>query len=416
MTHASACANVANRIVTLVLCFAVAVLEGFDIQAIGVAAPRLAPEFGLAPGQMGWVFAISNIGLVCGASFGGWIADRIGRKPVLIGAVLIFGAFTLSASLVGNFRELFMARLFAGLGFGAALPNMMAVTAEISAPDRRAFTASAVFCGMPLGGGISALLTQLWPLDFNWRVLFVVGGVLPLLLSIALYRLMPETLQFDKHRQSKRVDIGRALFGEGRAAATLLLWLAFLPTLLILYLLLNWLPILVMSNGLPRAIAPQASVAFNFASVAGALLLGRLVDRFGPRWPLSLAYGALIGAIAALAVSREVGMILLLSGAAGFCVLGANYSLYGVAASCYPQSMRGTGSGASIAVGRVGSIIGPLLGGALLGGGMTATTVMQYLVPIAAIAGVSIFMLSHSIPKPSRTSDSLAPANLFQKP
>ena len=383
-----------NVTLTVALCFAVAVLEGFDIQAMGVVAPRLVPEFGLTPGQLGWALAISNIGIAFGASLGGWLADRQGRKPVLIGAVLMFGAFTLATSLARDFNELFAARVFAGLGFGAALPNLMAIAAEVSAPDRRAFTASAVFCGMPLGGGTSALLTQLLPPDFDWRVLFIVGGVLPVLVAPALYFLMQETLQRGEHATSDRTGAVRALFGEERAVPTLLLWLTFLPTLLILYLILGWLPTLVAANGLDRVVAPQASLAFNFASVAGALLFGRIVDRYGARWPLAIAYAALILSLAALGASRDLAMVLLFSGAAGFFLMGANYSLYGVAASYYPQSIRGTGSGASVAVGRIGSIIGPLLAGVLLGGGATATAVVQYMAPVAAIAGVAVFLLS----------------------
>jgi MFS transporter, AAHS family, 3-hydroxyphenylpropionic acid transporter len=388
-----ALAQTPNVAVTVALCFLVAVVEGFDIQAMGVAAPRLAPEFGLLPKQMGLVFAIANIGLVIGASVGGRLADRVGRKPVFIGAVLAFGIFTLLTSMVGTFEELFAVRFCAGLGFGAALPNMMALAAEVSAPAKRASTAAAMFCGMPLGGGASALLTQLLPPGFDWQILFIVGGVLPLLLVPTLYFLMPETLQ---HRGAgaPRTNIVHALFGEGRTPATLLLWLAFLPTLLILYLILNWLPILVTANGLDRAVAPQASLAFNFASIAGALVFGKLVDRMDTRGPLTIAYLGLIVALIALSSSRGLALTVFLSGAAGFFLLGANYALYGVAATYYPQNVRGTGSGASVAIGRVGSIIGPLLAGVLLGGGTSAAGVVQYMVPVAALAGAAVFCLS----------------------
>jgi MFS transporter, AAHS family, 3-hydroxyphenylpropionic acid transporter len=393
MQTSTAIAAPPNAVVTIALCFFVAVLEGFDIQAMGVAAPRMAPEFGLSPGQLGWAFAISNIGLVIGASLGGWLADRVGRKPVFIGAVLAFGLFTLLTSIAATFETLFVVRLCAGLGFGSALPNMMAVAAEISAPEKRATTASTIFCGMPLGGGTSALLTQLLPPDFDWRVLFVVGGALPLLLAPVMYLLMPETLQRRAPTAPPRANAVSALFGAGRAAPTLLLWLAFFPTLLILYLILNWLPTLVAANGLDRVVAPQASLAFNFASVLGALLIGRLVDRVGARWPLVVAYLALIASLIALGASRELTSILVLSGAAGFFLLGANYALYGVAASYYPTSVRGTGSGASVAVGRLGSIVGPVLAGVLLTGGTSATNVVQYMAPVATVAAIAVFAL-----------------------
>jgi AAHS family 3-hydroxyphenylpropionic acid transporter len=374
---------------------AVAMLEGFDIQAMGVAAPRLAPEFGLGPGEMKWVFAISNIGMVLGAAFGGWLADRVGRKPVFMTSVAMFGVFTLCVVFIGEFGTLVAARLLAGLGFGAALPNMMAIAAELSTPARRSSTAALIFCGFPIGGGSVALLTQILPAGLDWRFLFIVGGILPALLVPALYWLLPETLAPAASRAPKdRAPTLHVLVGGGRAAPTLLLWLAFLPTLLILYLILNWLPTLVVAKGLDRAIAPQASLAFNWASAAGALLLGWLVDRFGPRWPLMLAYGALIVALVALGASTNHAAIITLSGVAGFFLLGANYALYGVAPSYYPAAMRGTGSGASVAVGRVGSILGPLAAGFLLQGGSSATNVVQYMAPVAAVAGIAVCLLS----------------------
>lgn len=393
MQERAALAAVPNVAVTVALCFLVAVVEGFDIQALGVVAPKLAGQFGLSRQEMGFIFAVSNIGLVIGATCGGWLADRVGRKPVFMGAVLTFGVFTLLMTMATGFTSLYALRFLAGLGFGAALPNMMAVAAEVSAPEKRASTAAAMFCGMPVGGGTSALLTQLLPPDFDWRVLFIVGGVFPLILAPAIHYLMPETLQ-RRADAAPRKNIGRVLFGEGRAPATLLLWLAFLPTLLILYLILNWLPSLVAANGLDPAVAPRASMAFNWASVAGALVFGKLVDRIDARWPLTFAYIGLIASLVALSHSHGIASTVFLSGAAGFFLLGANYALYGVAAMYYPQDIRGTGSGASVAVGRIGSIAGPLLAGVLLGGGMSASGVVLYMVPVAALAGAAVFALS----------------------
>jgi AAHS family 3-hydroxyphenylpropionic acid transporter len=205
---------------------------------------------------------------------------------------------------------------------------------------------------------------------------------------------MPETLVRKTSVARERTSVIRALFGEGRASPTLLLWLAFFPTLLILYLILNWLPTLVVAKGMDRAVAPQASLFFNWASVVGALMFGRLVDRFDARWPLTIAYAGLIASLFGLSLANTTDLILLLSGAAGFFLLGANYALYGVAPAYYPAAVRGTGSGASVAVGRVGSIIGPLLAGVLLGGGTSAAGVVAYLLPVAAVAGIAVFILS----------------------
>jgi AAHS family 3-hydroxyphenylpropionic acid transporter len=173
-----------------------------------------------------------------------------------------------------------------------------------------------------------------------------------------------------------------------------LLWAAFLPTVVILYLILNWLSSLVVVKGFAPSVAPQSAVAFNFVAVAGAILFARLVDKFGTRTPLVVAYLGLIATLVALGAATSLGMIVFLSGMVGFFLLGANYALYGVAGGYYPLEMRGTGSGASVAVSRVGSIIGPMLGGVLLGGGATATHVIQFMAPIAAVAGVAVVILS----------------------
>jgi AAHS family 3-hydroxyphenylpropionic acid transporter len=249
---------------------------------------------------------------------------------------------------------------------------------------------------MPLGGGSSALLTLLLPGGFDWRILFKVGGTLPLLLIPALYFLLQETVVRSGRSSAVpgRMAPLEALFGGGRAVPTLLLWTVFLPTLFILYLFLNWLPTLVVAKGLDRAVASQASLLFNFGSVLGALVLGWMVDRLGHRWPLSLAFAGLIAVVLVLAGSADATMLVVLSGAAGFFLLGANYAMYGVAPAYYPADARGTGSGGSIAIGRVGSILGPLVAGLLQNSGWTAVDVMRYMAPVAAVAGIAVAALS----------------------
>jgi AAHS family 3-hydroxyphenylpropionic acid transporter len=371
---------------------AVAMLEGFDIQAMGISMPRIVAEIAVPPDLKGILFAINNVGMVLGALVGGWVADRVGRKPVLVGAVLIFGLFTLATAASHGYITLMAARFIAGLGFGAALPNMMAIASESSPAERRAFTATLVFCGLPLGGGTVALLDMLLPSGLGWRTLFVVGGTLPMIVAPALQWVLSETLgATQRAAPDKRVPTWQALFSGGRAAPTLLLWLAFLPTLLILYLLLNWLPSLAKARGFGTS---EASVAFNYASAPGALVLGWLVDRYGARWPLVLSFLGLIGSLVALGASDNLSNFVSSAGVAGFFLLGANYALYGVAPGYYPTIMRGTGSGASVAVGRVGSIIGPLLAGFMLAGGSSASNVLQFMAPVAAVAAVAVFVLS----------------------
>jgi len=424
----------AGAAVTILLCFAVAVLEGLDIQAMGVAAPRLAAELHLPGGVLGQALSSSNIGLVVGAALGGWLADKIGRKPLLIASVLVFGAFTLGTMYAFNYESLFALRVGAGLGFGGALTNLMAMAAEVSSHNKRGSTGAMMFCGMPVGGGTVALISWLTPTQ-NWRVLFLIGGLAPLLIAPALGLFLKETRDLSKAGDSKATTPLRiwlmtipvyamlsiaatlavpatfapwlaiaptvvltyafihrqALFSHGRALTSVLIWLIFLPTLLILYLVLNWLPSLVSAKGYPMN-ASLASVWFNYASVIGALLFGVFVDKFGVRWPLMISYAGVIVSLFLLSGAVGISAILIFSGMLGFFLLGANYSLYGAAASYYPRVVRGRGSGGAIAWGRLGSIGGPLIGGYLLAGG--ANGVVYSMIPFAIVAGLSVLLLS----------------------
>ena len=420
--------------VTIALCFAVAVLEGLDIQAMGVAAPKLAAELQLPGGVLGQALSSSNIGLVVGAALGGWLADKIGRKPLLIASVLVFGAFTLGTMVAFNYESLFALRLGAGFGFGGALTNLMAMAAEVSPQNKRGSTGAMMFCGMPVGGGTVALISWLTPTQ-NWRLLFLIGGLAPLLIAPALALYLQETRDTSKAGGSRATTPLRfwlmtipvyallllaakfvvplnfapwlaiaptvvlayafihrqALFSQGRGLTSVLIWLIFLPTLLILYLVLNWLPSLVSAKGFPMS-ASLASVWFNYASVIGALMFGFLVDKFGVRWPLIISYTGVIVSLFLLSGAAGLSAILIFSGMLGFFLLGANYALYGAAASYYPRVVRGRGSGGAISWGRLGSIGGPLIGGYLLAGG--ASGVVYAMIPFAVVAGVSVLLLS----------------------
>ena len=384
--------TVTSASMTIAVCFCVALLEGFDIQALGISLGKLTTEFGLDGTQRTLLTTFSSIGIVLGAIVGGRLGDFVGRKPVLMGAVAGFGLFTLGMIAAPNFMTLFVFRVLAGLGFGAALPIMMAIAAEISTPERKALTGAVMFSGMPAGGGSSALLVQYLGADFDWRQLFLIGGVLPFLIVPAIYFLLPETRARNTVHEPP-ADIAHALFKEGRFAPTLLLWATFLPTLTILYLILNWLPTLMAAKGFGGSVPAQATMLFNYGSIGGALLFGRFVDRVGARWPLVFSYATLMLCLLALGRVTEVPQALMLSALTGFLLLGANYALYGIAADYYPKRVRGTGSGASISVGRVGSILGPLLAGIWLSGGTAAAQVIVYMAPFAAVAALAVYTL-----------------------
>lgn len=376
----------------IAVCFLIAAVEGYDIQAFGVAAPKLIPALGLDAGQQGLAASAAMIGLVIGALSGGWFADRSGRKPVLVASVVLFGLCSIWTAMTQSYEALLAARFFTGLGFGGALPNLIAIAAEISKPDRRGATVSLMFCGMPAGGAAVALAARLMGDGLDWRAVFFAGGLLPLILTPVILWLLPETRPAHAAGTDRRLL--HALFGEGRAAPTLLLWAANLLTLVVLYLMLNWLPSLVVAKNLPASDGAAASLAFNSVGVIGALSLGFVVDRLGFRWSLLLAYGALALAMAALARAADLGPILALSAVAGFLVLGAQYTLYGMAPTLYAPAVRGAGAGAAVGIGRFGSIIGPLLAGELRQIGWTATQVLDAMIPVALAAGAAVVALT----------------------
>jgi AAHS family 3-hydroxyphenylpropionic acid transporter len=375
------------------VCFLIAGLEGYDIQSFGVAAPRLAADLGLHSAQLGWGASAAMVGLVLGALAGGIAADRVGRKPVLLVSVLAFGLFSVATSLVHAFPLLLLTRFATGVGFGGALPNLIAIATEISPPGRRAATVTTIACGMPAGGAVVSLLARLAGAGLDWRAIFLAGGLAPLVVLPAVYFLLPETRPAPDPAADRRLVA--ALFGTGRrAAATLLLWIAFLLTLVVLYLLLNWLPTLVIAKGLSPADGAAASLSFNLVSIPGAMLLGVVADRFGFRAPLLATYLALAATMEGLAYAHGAGAVLALAGAAGFLVIGAQYVLYALAPTYYPPQLRAAGAGAAVGVGRLGSIAGPLLAGQLREAGASAADVLAAMLPVALLAGACAVLLT----------------------
>lgn len=388
--------STSNRIVTIVLCFCVAVLEGFDLQIIGVMAPAIKAAIQMTPQQMGWIFSASLVGLAFGAAYGGWLADRLGRKPVLIGSVLMLGVFTLAAALVRDVNSLLAMRFLAGLGIGGAMPNLIAVVSEVAAKGRVTGTVSLMFCGMPLGGVLVALLARFASDSIGWQGLFVVGGVLPLIVAALLALNLKETAIERGSRQrdttSRYVD---SLFGGGQALRTVLLWVVFALTLLQLSLLLNWLPSLVINRGFPPGDAFITTMVVNVGSIIGSFTIGRACDRYGVRWPMFLVYAAMAASLSWLAIASGRETLWAAALAAGYFVLGSQFVLYGLAPRLYEHQARGAGVGAAVAVGRVGAITGPLLVGLALGAGANSGRVILLLVPLVIAAGAALFWLTY---------------------
>jgi AAHS family 3-hydroxyphenylpropionic acid transporter len=379
----------------VLVCFLIAIIEGYDIQAFGIAAPKLVRELGLGPGQQGWAASAATIGLVLGALGGGWLSDRLGRKPVLVGAVALFGLFSLATAASRSYELLLAARFLTGVGFGGAMPNLATLAAEISPPQRRGATLTAIFCGMPAGGLVVSLVARLASPDLDWRTFFLIGGLGPLAMVPVALLLLPETRPAVDPAADR--NLLRGLLSERRAGPTLLLWGVFVPTAAILFLSLNWLPTLIVDKGLAVADGFAAAVLFNLSAAVGTLALGWITDRLGWRWPLALAYLALAAAMAALGAATQAPVIFGLSAVAGFTVVGSQFALYALPPALYPPQLRAAGAGAAIGVGRLGSIAGPLIGGGLRSAGATPGQVFLAMTPLALLAAIFLLLLSRLV-------------------
>ena len=382
----------ANYLGTLTVCVAAAMCEGFDIQAAGLAAGGIKQAFAPAAGQMGLFFAAANLGLMLGALAGGRLADRVGRRPVLMVSILAFSVCSLLTAGAWDIATLTLARLATGLGLGGAMPNLIALAADVSGRRSRNASIGLAYVGMPLGGGIASLIALGLPLS-AWRMFFVIGGVAPLVLAalIAVFLKQSEG-QSTGGRQAGPIS---DLFAHGLLARTLVLWAGSLAVALILHLVLNWMPLLLQGKGVAKTVATAAQLGFNLIGAGGALLAGIGLDT---RWRGFSLAGALVAVpLAVLALAQGPSAPVPVAAAAallGAGILAQAVILYGVAGDAYPETIRGTGMGAVVGSSRVGSLAGPSVAGALLAAGRTPTEVLTSLLPVVVAAAACLVWLS----------------------
>jgi MFS transporter, AAHS family, 4-hydroxybenzoate transporter len=386
------------QITIFALCAAVAVIDGFDTQAIAFVAPAIIEEWKMSPAVFGTVFGVGLAGLAAGAFVLGPLADRFGRRFMLIACALIFGIFALLTARCETFNQLLVLRFLTGIGLGGAMPGIIALTSEYAPSRARATSITIMFCGFPLGAFVGGFLAAYLIPAYGWRSVFLVGGCVPLAFTIVLWMAVPESIRFLARSGKRGPELARLLnrivpgapycpdqefflreeklssfpvshlFTEGRAALTFLVWIAFFANLMVMYFLFNWMPTLFKQEGLPLATAIKSTAIMNLGGVVGAIVLGRLIDRAGALRTLSMAYvGAAVFLALIAAIDRSNAMLLLPTiFMAGFGIAGAQIGMNALTAEVYPTSVRSTGVGWALGVGRVGAIIGPIVGGALL--------------------------------------------------
>jgi AAHS family 3-hydroxyphenylpropionic acid transporter len=380
---------------TVAVCFVLMLAEGYDVQAIGVAAPKLMPALHIALTQSGELFGIGQWGVVLGAVAGGYCADRWSRRNTLAAAVAIFGAMTLATAIAGSFTSLLVVRLVAGLGLGAAIPSVIGLALDYASPARRVRTVTLIMAGLPIGGALSASVAAASLERWGWQTIFYIGGALPLL-TLPILLLLPDLRVASPKPQHTQPSFA-TLFGEGRALTTLSIWAVYFITLLIIYLLLNWLPTLMIRQGFAPARAQLLSLAFNLAAAAGSVLLGMATDRLGPARTVPLVYFLMLAAAAVVAVANSYGAYLAGFAAMGFLLLGGQNCLNGVIPNFYPAEARSLSVGAAVGTGRIGSVLGPLYAGFVLAGNGGVRAVLESIVALVAIAALLVpFLLLSS--------------------
>src|SRR3984957_8237390 len=376
---------------TIACCLLAVFCEGIDLQAAGVAAGGIIPEFKPGPDQIGTFFSASTFGLFVGALVGGRLSDSIGRKRVVVTSIALFGLFSLLTPLARDMQSLSCARLFTGLRVGGALPNLIALVNESSAPDRRTSIVALAYSGAPFGGAVASLISMSLP-PSHWRWIFIAGGVAPLILAPIMLAKLRESPAFAGDFRHGGVF---AMFAAGRATSTLLLWASFFLELLMLYLLLSWLPTLLVGNGMTKPQAAGAQIAFNVGGGLAALLMGKLLEGRLRAAAVLVTFVALPLLILVLSRAPPLfSLTVLIVFALGCAVLAAQAFLYAVAPACYPASVRGLGVGAAVAVGRIGSIAGPKLAGVLKAAGHSYSQLLTDLLPFVVLGSVTAIVLA----------------------
>jgi AAHS family 4-hydroxybenzoate transporter-like MFS transporter len=416
------------QIGVVVLCALIALLDGYDLQVIGLAAPSIAKLLNIPPPQMGGVFSAALAGLALGAFALGPIADRFGRKIVLIGCTLCFGIFTLATPLASSYESLLLVRFLTGLGLGGAAPSFIALGSEYVPASKRATTVALLWAGFPIGGVVGGLLASSIIPALGWEWLFWIGGILPIVLTAVIAFSLPESLGFLVSSGAPTAKISallksvcgvqvpadatfvlgeeraergsvRELFAHGRAFGTLLLWISFFVAYMQLVTNSAWSPILLSRVGVAVPSSAFALAVFNFGSVIGTSAAGWLIARFGGTvvMPVSLlgttiAYG-LIGYAA-----PDITQIVVLEGLVGLFLGCASSALIALSAIFYPTAIRSTGVGWAMALGRFGSFVGPLVVGSLLGAGWGIGAIFAAIAAPAIIAAVTAALIPSKQP------------------
>jgi AAHS family 4-hydroxybenzoate transporter-like MFS transporter len=405
-----------------ILCTLVQICDGYDVGSIGWAVPPLTHAWNLPPPAFALAFLWSSVGVVVGAPLAGPIGDRIGRRPLLLVSVAIVGISSLLNAFAGSLGMLSVWRFFTGVGLGGAFPSAATLAGDYAPRRLRATLIMASFTGAPLGGFVGGLIVSLLlGSGSGWPVIFILGGTFPLVLLPILVLWLPESPRFLARKASLSVrqaalldrlgiasgrtdpqvfDLARGnpvkmLFTQGYALQTVLLWIVYFCSLMNLFLFVYWLPEVLHLGGMTPAQAVFATTPYALGGVCAAIYLGVLIDRFGPQRALALHYAIGAGFIALIAlVAMPYLLLLAVIFFAGLTIIGSQTGLNGACGKLYPARMRTSGLGWAIGVGRIGSVVAPILGGYLLSIGLPPAQIFLSACFVALVAATATALLA----------------------
>ena len=406
----------------LALCFITVAMDGFDTAIIGFIASDLVQEWGVEKSALGPVMSAALVGLAVGALTAGPLADRVGRKKVLIMSIVVFGGFSLLTAFATSLNQLTLLRFLTGLGLGAAMPNAATLMSEYAPERRRALMVNLMFVGFPMGSSLGGFLSAWMIPHYGWQSVLVLGGVMPLLLAVVLLFLLPESARYMvvKRQPAQRIaailrriapvpeqaefelreagqiqeksSIG-VIFSPRYAVGTIMLCLTYFMGLLIFYLLTSWLPLLIRETGAKMSQASIITALFPLGGGIGVLILGALMDKLNPN--KVVAVGWLLTGVFVCLVGFSTHNLLLMGimvFIAGSIMNGAQSSMPALAAGFYPTQGRATGVAWMLGIGRFGGILGAFSGAFLMQAQLSFETIFSLLAIPAFLSATALLV------------------------
>jgi AAHS family 4-hydroxybenzoate transporter-like MFS transporter len=421
------------QVVLFALCAACLIMDGFDVQAVGYVGPALIREWQIPGSALGNMLAAGNFGVLIGSLVFTMLADKIGRRPVLIGATFYFSVMTILTSFVRSTDEMIAVRFVAGLGLGCIIPNATALIGEYSPLRLRIALMACISVGFTAGAAVGGFVSAWLIPEFGWRSVFLFGGVTPLVIGAMMIAWLPESLQFMALRQKNprrlaewihRIDptVPAAstarfvvheenrggvpavhLFREGRALGTVLLWIINFMNIFNLYVLSGWIPTVAAQLGYSTRVAVLVGTTVQVGGTLGTFWLTWLIGKYGFVRVLTTCFTVACLSIALIGQpGLSLWLLIFLVFVAGSCVVGGQPTVNALSGSYYPTYLRSTGIGWGLGVGRAGAIIGPWLVGQFMSLKWAITDIF-YVAAVPALISAVVMLSLQWVMKPATT-------------